>query len=252
MREEPCGNNFYSWRLALLLACRLRSVTPTTLTSGSGPFRLSTVSRSLISQNRVSCLAGYKHTLVQHPHRYSHLRKFVYDPDVGSVFKFTGLTKRLPEQRLKFIHPISALGFRIQDIPDDLSLESRDCLSLYDAMKEVVGPERQAELAELDPLLFFNARANTFFRQKDVLEYEAALKTKLQQWMSAPGGSDPNASAQQVIALLSRSIKPASTDAAADFGMSKEAKQSELVKLLSDLHHQNDLVNPLVTFFTPY
>ena len=145
----------------------------------------------------------------------------------------------MPEKRLVFIHPISALGFRTQEIPGDLSLESRDCLSLYRAMKACARPEQQNDLVLLDPVAFFEQRSTHFFRQKDVLEYEAALKAKLQNWMSASGGDKPGSPAQRVIASLSAELQSASSD----FWMSRNHRGEDLVKLLSDLHHQDDLVS---------
>jgi hypothetical protein len=105
-------------------------------------------------------------------------------------------------------------------------------------MKACAGPEQQDELVPLDPIVFFDKRSTRFFRQKDVLEYEEALKSKLKSWMSNPGGHEPGSPARRVIASLSEEIQSAPSD----FWMDRDARNEDLVKLLSDLHHQDDLV----------
>lgn len=113
-------------------------------------------------------LSGHKHALIVHPHRYSHLRKFVW----------AGQNAKPPP--LRFIHPMAPLELGPAELPGDLALESRDCVTLYQALVTAAGSKGdKSQFADLEPNTFFKSQATSFLRQKDVLAYEAALKSTL-------------------------------------------------------------------------
>lgn len=79
---------------------------------------------------------GIQLVTIQHPHRYSDLRKYYYVPP--HRFSFTGLPEQTPLNnlslnglpRLNHIHPVAALIDKSRGIPIDLALEPRDYLHL--------------------------------------------------------------------------------------------------------------------------
>ncbi|PBK61939.1 hypothetical protein ARMSODRAFT_1025280 [Armillaria solidipes] len=125
----------------------------------------------------VSRAHGYKHTFIQYKHRYSHLRKFFYRLDgLESLLPFQGHESYRPTSRMRFLHPLSTLAFGPRALPEDLSLEPADTLSLYNAMSRHKG--LSSNLVKLDPVLFFSS-VKGFLRQKDILRYETGLKNLL-------------------------------------------------------------------------
>lgn len=183
----------------------------------------------------VQAAHGYKHSLIQHKHRYSHLRKYVYQSQ-KSPEPLSNLEKPIAEENLKFIHPVSTLSFGAASLPDDFSLESRDCLSLYEAIKACAG-----DTERLEPRKFFAKKASTFLQQKDVLEYEAALKGVLSEWMTKPDSRDPSSSYQKVIAALSTEAQQ-QVGPAASRSRVKEDFDDNLMNLLKELHQTDNLV----------
>ncbi|KAI9723453.1 MAG: hypothetical protein M1828_004183 [Chrysothrix sp. TS-e1954] len=128
---------------------------------------------------------GNHMTLIEHSHRYSDLRKFVYTPTAPREFK--GLPERAGLGRLgldqstefTFMHPVVSLVNRSRGMPRDLNLEARDCLQLYESMKR--HQTSQFPLSEtLDPSRILPA----IIRKVDIFKWETALKTVFCQWMS--------------------------------------------------------------------
>ncbi|KAL4939941.1 hypothetical protein BDV06DRAFT_213885 [Aspergillus oleicola] len=86
--------------------------------------------------------SGLELKMIQHKTRYSDLRKYVYHPP--REFVFNGLSR--PSQlsalglddnpHMEFLHPVASLIDRSRGLPDDLTLEPRDCLTLWKAMKK--------------------------------------------------------------------------------------------------------------------
>ena len=130
---------------------------------------------------------GQKVTMIKHQHRYSDLRKFVYTPPRRWVFQ--GLADRSSfatlgldgVEGLSFIHPVSSLVNKSRGLPDDLSLEARDCLTLYEAMSKHATAQYpvDASLRVPNPSGISNS-----FRKADVIEWERELKTLLRLWMA--------------------------------------------------------------------
>lgn len=128
--------------------------------------------------------AGYELTMIKHQHRYSDLRKFIFHPP--KRFAFSGLPQKTSfatlgldgVENLSFIHPVASLVNKSRGIPDDLSLEARDCLSLWHAMVRCQTAEFPVN-SGLDPKISI---AN-ILRKADVIEWEAKLKNLLKTWM---------------------------------------------------------------------
>ncbi|KAJ4293474.1 hypothetical protein N0V90_008757 [Kalmusia sp. IMI 367209] len=129
-------------------------------------------------------------TMVQHPHRYSDLRKFVYNPTrTDDSNKFTGLEESHAFAQLglddcsdfNFIHPVSSLVNRARGIPADLALEARDCYLLWQSMSKF-----QTAAYPIDKSLDPTAALPTVIRKVDTIKWEAALKSVLRGWMQDP------------------------------------------------------------------
>ena len=129
---------------------------------------------------------GHEITMIQHHHRYSDLRKFVYQPPDKFSFQSLSSTTSFATLGLdgldgfEFVHPVSALVDRSRGMPEDFSLEARDCLTLYNAMVRHQTPDFHVE-EDLDPSA--GALPN-IIKKADVIKWEAPLKAKLRQWMS--------------------------------------------------------------------
>ena len=130
--------------------------------------------------------SGHEVTMVKHQHRYSDLRKFAFVPP--KKFAFVGLPDRSSFATLgldgldgfKFIHPVASLVNKSRGMPDDLSFEARDCLSLYRAMKRHETGDFPVDTA-LDP-------SNRdilpgVIRKAHIIEWEQKLKQLLKVWM---------------------------------------------------------------------
>lgn len=128
---------------------------------------------------------GHDLVTVQHEHRYSDLRKFVYLPP--KTFCFSGL----PDLELihtpgldgtdafAFVHPVSSLVNRSRGMPNDLSLEARDCLRLWQCMAK-----HQTENHPLPSKLNPDRALPSVIKKADILKWEAELKGVLRAWMT--------------------------------------------------------------------
>ncbi|KAL4807595.1 DEAD/DEAH box helicase [Aspergillus unguis] len=128
---------------------------------------------------------GLELKMIQHKSRYSDLRKYIYSPP--REFAFNGLSA--PSQlsalgldespNMQFLHPIASLVDRFGGFPDDLTLEPRDCLMLWKAMKK---HETQSfpVPTHLNP---FKALPR-IIKKADVIDWEAQLRTLMRDWMS--------------------------------------------------------------------
>ncbi|KAL8811188.1 MAG: hypothetical protein Q9200_001999 [Gallowayella weberi] len=126
--------------------------------------------------------SGFDVTMITHQHRYSDLRKFIYKPP--RQFVFNGL----PETSfgtlgldgldgLAFIHPAASLVNKSRGIPQDLSLEARDCLALWKCMCRFQTEDYPVD-RELDP-----SRLPKVIRKAHIIEWEKKLKMLLKSWM---------------------------------------------------------------------
>ncbi|KAK6509847.1 hypothetical protein TWF481_004576 [Arthrobotrys musiformis] len=122
--------------------------------------------------------------MIEHKHRFSDLRKFVYVPPKDT--SFTGLGRKGYFEELDDgpnfvpINPISTLmDAKNRALPADLSLEPRDCLQVYKIMKKHQTNSFKVKSA-LEPTKFFRG----IIGKADVVKWEAALKKELELWMA--------------------------------------------------------------------
>ncbi|KAJ4346790.1 uncharacterized protein N0V89_010722 [Didymosphaeria variabile] len=131
---------------------------------------------------------GNNLTMVQHPHRYSDLRKFIYKP-TNTDNNFTGLEENRAFAQLglddskdfHFVHPVSSLVNRARGIPADLALEARDCYMLWQSLSK-----HQTAKYPLDKSLDPAVALPAVIRKIDTIKWESALKSVLRQWMQDP------------------------------------------------------------------
>ena len=130
--------------------------------------------------------SGNRVAMIKHQHRYSDLRKFLFSPP--KKFAFRGLADR-PSfatlgldglDGLSFIHPIASLVNKSRGMPDDLSLEARDCLSLFKSMKRHATAQYPMN-PDLDPS---KQRMSKAIRKADIIGWERDLKEQLKMWMA--------------------------------------------------------------------
>lgn len=129
--------------------------------------------------------SGFEMSMITHQHRYSDLRKFVFNPP--KRFAFRGLADRSSFatlgldglEGLAYIHPVASLINKSRGIPDDLSLEARDCLALFQSMSRHQTKEFPIDLA-LGPS---HGESPYIIRKADIIKWEASLKKLLRAWM---------------------------------------------------------------------
>ncbi|KAH7057428.1 hypothetical protein B0J12DRAFT_413955 [Macrophomina phaseolina] len=127
---------------------------------------------------------GIDLVMVHHPHRYSELRKFVYVPPKD--FNFTTLPHAPTIARIgldkgedfKFVHPVAGLLNRARGIPDDFSLEARDCYTLWQSMKA-----HETETHKVPDSLNPEVALPKVITQADVITWNQSLKALLKAWM---------------------------------------------------------------------
>ena len=128
--------------------------------------------------------SGHEVAMITHQHRYSDLRKFVFT--APKQFAFRGLTDRQSFATLgldglisfNFIHPVASLVNKSRGMPDDFSLEARDCLLLYRAMSR-----HQTAVYPVDANLA-PEKLPDVIRKANIIEWEAQLKRLLKNWMA--------------------------------------------------------------------
>ncbi|KAI9657519.1 MAG: hypothetical protein M1831_004135 [Alyxoria varia] len=124
---------------------------------------------------------------VQHPHRYSDLRKYVYSMPPTPEFKGLSEPEFKPgmlgldsDSSFVFVHPVASLVNRSRGIPDDLHLEPKDCWTLWDSMRKHATANYPVD-ASLHP----DKCLPETVTKMDTIAWEARLKDLLKQWMSA-------------------------------------------------------------------
>ena len=180
---------------------------------------------------------GFNHKFIHHPHRYSHLRKFAYFPQLLEKDKvFLGLDDDRPSyEMMRFIHPVSTLSFA-GTMPPDLSLESSDLLRLY----RVFMSQNVAGVEKLDPNIAFSH--DTFIRQKDVLRYEAEIKNILARLIAAPDALDSSSLLQKVVQEVQNPVLKETPKSQLNSPPSSSVFLSGLIHLLTDMQASDGLV----------
>ncbi|KZV68765.1 P-loop containing nucleoside triphosphate hydrolase protein [Peniophora sp. CONT] len=196
----------------------------------------------------VQTAKGFYHELILHPHRYSHLRKYAYFPQLLQSRKpsFTGLDNPSSTGVMSFIHPLTALSFGTAALPSDLALESADALSTYHALVRVSEALPELDTIRLDPVTFFPSSA--ILTQKDVLRYEAALKDALKPLLATSNVQDSDSGLRGVVDCLA---SPTLTAVDADMLNTPPdgvLLRTGLIYLLSDLKSTGDLPALLFNF----
>lgn len=240
-KEVPSGSRSSCLRLAL--SCKKYHVYKSYQSSNAQYSGLSaTIGSPEIFNNwleSVQTSHGFKHAFIQHPHRYSHLRKFFYIID-NQVNEFSSLSQHKNTARTRFIHPIGALSFGRTTIPDDLALESGDTLSLYRALVSVEA-KSGLDLKPLDPSVFF-AKRKELLRQKDILEYEAHLKSAVATLLDRNDRRDPAGNVGLEVVARVQDPVLSKFGSRLDVAPTRKAFKDNLIQLLGDLHVQNQLV----------
>ncbi|RKF73532.1 putative helicase [Golovinomyces cichoracearum] len=121
--------------------------------------------------------------MIQHKTRYCDLRKFIFDPPKN--YQFLGFKKTdeiglgLDDlEGFSIIHPVACLIDRFHGIPDDLTLEPKDCLALWKAM--CVAQNISYRVSDsLDPKNALPA----YVKKKHIIKWESELKILLNKWM---------------------------------------------------------------------
>ncbi|KIJ46122.1 hypothetical protein M422DRAFT_165687 [Sphaerobolus stellatus SS14] len=192
---------------------------------------------------------GFEHVFVEHLHRYSHLRKYIFIPtDKSSSSILNGLDKHRTTLQIHFLHPVSLLEpGTAHKLPPDFALEAADCLTLFLALKKFAKNRSnlslfQKELEQLDPMTFF--RPDRFLRQEDVLRYEERLKNIVTRLIEGSGDEPYGDLLKEVIEDLrgidlNKSLED--TKSSLHLAPNSNHRREGLIQLLADLHRQNDL-----------
>ncbi|KAF5370269.1 hypothetical protein D9758_006936 [Tetrapyrgos nigripes] len=197
---------------------------------------------------------GFEYEFIQHPHRYSHLRKYIYllDSRDNKLKPFKGLSSHEHTNRSRFIHPITTLSFGARFLPEDLALEPRDTLTLYHVLREVCtapdDPKIVAALNGLNPGDFFPSTSGQLLRQKDVLRYEAQLKEIVSRLAGANDRLDSQSLLRRVIAKLDSTMESKVPAQQVNVTPPPKALLDNLIFFLSDLHVAGELPAILFSF----
>lgn len=186
----------------------------------------------------------FKHTFIQHQHRYSHLRKYFYLRRVTQTV-FTGLSRHKSTGRLRFLHPVCMLSSGMaRAIPPDFSLEARDCLTLFETFQKLVDTSSiiKDEIARLDPSRFFPP--NNFLKQQDVITYEKALIKVLSKLIKEPNSHEDSSTLQAVVQhLTDPELKKTREDSdLLTMAPNETELHDNLIHLVSDLYVAGDMV----------
>ena len=127
-------------------------------------------------------------TMVRYKYRYSDLRKFIFKPrpeptfnGLPSICSLAETTELDAVPDLDYIHPVAGLVCRSHGVPEDMSLEPRDCLLLWRALDKHQTADFPVP-SELHPTKALPA----FIRKVDIFQWEEDLKRLLAEWMDDP------------------------------------------------------------------
>ncbi|KIL59375.1 hypothetical protein M378DRAFT_14820 [Amanita muscaria Koide BX008] len=184
---------------------------------------------------------GFKHTFVQHPHRYSHLRKFFYLLDAERKSgDFSGNANYRPTSSTRFLHPISMLSFGARSMPSDLALEARDTATLYQALqrhKHLI----KCDLEALDPQRFFSYCKGQLLTQNDIIGYENALKEALSPLLASFDPADPSNAFHSVLNTLKDPVLATVPETSLNAAPRLSTFFHNLIYLVADLHAKDNL-----------
>ena len=181
----------------------------------------------------VQAAHGFQHSMVVHKHRYSHLRKFSYHMQPTTP-AFKGISATPVSNNIRFLHPIALLSPGTKSLPSDLAFESRDCLTLYNALRDTAGASRVKHLV---PEKFFAAQDGRLLTSGEVIDYERKLKDFVEGELSLDGADHPGS-------VISRTIAALGKDADLSHLEDPISRQFEdnLLPFILELHKNNELV----------
>lgn len=185
-------------------------------------------------------------TMVSHPYRYSDLRKFVYNPP--KTFLFQGLSDKPVfghlgldgSSNFTFMHPVASLVNRSRGMPDDLSLEARDCLTLWESMSK-----HQNEKYKVEQSLSPSQMLPKIVRKADIIKWEESLKKVLRKWV-ADSSSPFDAVMDDLAKPLYKPVPQAAQISEGSVSIDADDLCSTTLPLLTKLHQQDAL--PAILF----
>jgi ATP-dependent RNA helicase DDX60 len=147
---------------------------------------------------------------------------------------FKGISAAPASKNIRFLHPIALLSPGIKSLPLDLAFESRDCLTLYDALRWTAGATRVRHLA---PERLFAAQDGRLLTNREVIDYERRLKEFVEVELSLDGADNPES-------VISRTIAALGSDADLSHLEDPSPKQfvTNLLPFILELHKNNELV----------
>jgi len=95
-------------------------------------------------------------------------------------------------------------------------------------------------LAALEPITFFEKLRGKLLQQRDIIQYEVALKKKLSEWMKAKDAHQPTGLLQRVVRRLSD--PDVGSEEAEKPLQNQDLFYSNLLNFLADLNATGDLV----------
>ncbi|KAF5638945.1 dead deah box helicase [Fusarium tjaetaba] len=134
--------------------------------------------------SRLQAQKGFKMKMIVHEVRYSDLRKFIYEPPHNFSFKGLAKVSRLPVPGLDEGDSISP-NFKNIAALDDVTLEARDCLTLWNNMQKTFPKELLGNQSKLDPLKVLPG----VIEKSHIVEWEKRLKRKLKEAMENSGSN---------------------------------------------------------------
>jgi hypothetical protein len=133
----------------------------------------------------------------------------------------------------------------IRSLPNDLSLEAKDTLSLFYALRAVESNIVQEDLQHLDPVSYFRA-AQGLLRQADILKYESELKQLLAKLIASSDARDEISPLTSVIRTLRDPLIAQMSLQELNATPSRTNFKENLIILLADLHVKEELVSKLL------
>ena len=181
----------------------------------------------------VQATHGFQHSMIVHKHRYSHLRKFSYHMQ-PTIPAFKGISATPVSNDIRFLHPIALLSPGTKSLPSDLAFESRDCLTLYNALRDTAGASRVKHLV---PEKFFAAQDDRLLTNREVIDYERKLKDFVESELSLDGADHPESVISRTIAALGRDANLSHLE-----DPSPQQFGANLLPFILELHKNNELV----------
>ncbi|KJZ77816.1 hypothetical protein HIM_02993 [Hirsutella minnesotensis 3608] len=204
---------------------------------------------------------GFDLRMITHSSRYSDLRKYYYRPP-SPDFAFAGLlpTSGIPvpvlengeeQSPFSYIHPIASLFNRHRGSIADISLEPRDCFTLWQCMVKHQTADHPVK-EDLKPSTFFPS----IVKKSHVAAWEKLLKNLLDSWMrdsSSPFPAVRQELAQAILKVDSSAHRDVSLDGksghetfSAKIAVDPNYLCSIVLPLLVDLHNKQAL--PAILF----